>query len=851
MLRRVKAAVEKGLAKKEETLVEVSMTLLQMKCYRAIYERNPDLIAYLAKGGGESKTTTSKTPNMMNMVMELRKCCNHPYLIRGVEESVLEGLKSEGKTMEEVGQELIKASGKLFLLDRLLSKLIDSGHKVLIFSQMVRLLDILEEYLNYKKYKYERIDGGVRGNDRQAAIDRFSAPGSDKFVFLLCTRAGGVGINLTAADTVIIYDSDWNPQNDIQAQARCHRIGQKKLVKVYRFVTKDSYEEQMLDTASRKLGVDTAVLSTGSLDDKEEGKQKRELDESQINLLLKKGVYVAFGDGGQQQDYTEEDIEKILDRTSAPEDPAQEESAGQRAGLGAFSGKASFRTTNESKGEVQVTDRDFWKKVSPWILGQGKDANLTDGPRTRRQTRSFASEGEGTAKRGKKRTREESEKGDGEKGDKGEEEDKDDDIEEEQEDEGEDYEMEEDDDEDDAYVEAAGTKKSGRADTWSTAEKNRVRTSLLSFSYGRWADIKKVAKITRKTNEEVERYAKGLVKVVYDKVADKPDEKEAIKQLVEASGENFSDFEKVEPEPSIIKDEKMMEYLGRNVAKVIRGLENAGNIAQLIKECGEDFESVRKQVGKILNGKRRIKSIGMPEWWTNKEDASLLLGCWKYGVGKYDEMRRDETLTFVTKVKPKEKTEAKGDQATNEWLSTKDLNNRVKKLSRAISVKRSEPSSSTSSSGRSSKGGDRGNNNDKDEDRASKRRKTSRHSVDWSKREREEIEAAFAAYGPRSNEDGEHLWGQILEKTNLSRDKTEAMVDEYYCSWLAKCTKTVKESKDKSKKQLSESEQVERERKIEKSMQIMKQILMFTNLRNKILRSYLSKKFGKVDVSTV
>jgi SNF2 family DNA or RNA helicase len=104
---------------------------------------------------------------------------------------------------------MVQASGKLVLLDKLLPKLKEGGHRVLIFSQMTRCLDILSDYLRGKGYLFERIDGGVRGDARQAAIDRFSIPDSPIFVFLLCTRAGGVGINLTAADTCIIYDSDW------------------------------------------------------------------------------------------------------------------------------------------------------------------------------------------------------------------------------------------------------------------------------------------------------------------------------------------------------------------------------------------------------------------------------------------------------------------------------------------------------------------------------------------------------------------------------------------------------------------------------------------------------------------
>ena len=149
----------------------------------------------------------------------------------------------------------------MVLLDKLLPKLQSQGHRVLLFSQMTHMLDIIQDYLTLKGYLFERIDGGVKSNDRQAAIERFSAPGSDRFIFLICTRAGGVGINLTAADTVIIYDSDWNPQNDIQAQARCHRIGQDKAVKVYRLITNRTYEMEMFQRANLKLGLDKAVLN--------------------------------------------------------------------------------------------------------------------------------------------------------------------------------------------------------------------------------------------------------------------------------------------------------------------------------------------------------------------------------------------------------------------------------------------------------------------------------------------------------------------------------------------------------------------------------------------------------------
>jgi len=212
MLRRLKEDVEKTIAPKEETIVEVELTNMQKKYYRAILERN---FSFLSKG-----TSSANIPNLMNTMMELRKCCIHPYLLNGAEEQIQWDYRLNHNLPESdpdlYYKALVHSSGKMVLVDKLLPKLKSSGHRVLIFSQMVRCLDILEDYLIFRKYPYERLDGRIRGPVRQAAIDRFSRPDSDRFVFLLCTKAGGLGINLTAADTVIIYDSDWNPQNDLQ-----------------------------------------------------------------------------------------------------------------------------------------------------------------------------------------------------------------------------------------------------------------------------------------------------------------------------------------------------------------------------------------------------------------------------------------------------------------------------------------------------------------------------------------------------------------------------------------------------------------------------------------------------------
>lgn len=157
-------------------------------------------------------------------------------------------------------QKLLRGSGKLLLLDKLLCRLKETGHRVLIFSQMVRMLDILAEYLQRRHFPFQRLDGSIKGEIRKQALDHFNAEGSQDFCFLLSTRAGGLGINLATADTVIIFDSDWNPQNDLQAQARAHRIGQKNQVNIYRLVTARSVEEDIVERAKRKMVLDHLVI---------------------------------------------------------------------------------------------------------------------------------------------------------------------------------------------------------------------------------------------------------------------------------------------------------------------------------------------------------------------------------------------------------------------------------------------------------------------------------------------------------------------------------------------------------------------------------------------------------------
>ncbi|KAF8177441.1 SNF2 family N-terminal domain-containing protein [Pholiota molesta] len=260
LLRRVKADVEKSLLPKKEINIYVGLTDMQRKWYRSVLEKDIDAVNGLT-GKKEGKT------RLMNMVMQLRKVTCHPYLFDGAE-------PGPPYTTDE---HLIQNSGKMIILDKLLGSMKEKGSRVLIFSQMSRVLDILEDYCLFRGYKYCRIDGSTAHEDRITAIDEYNKPGSEKFIFLLTTRAGGLGINLTTADVVVLYDSDWNPQADLQAMDRAHRIGQTKQVYVFRFITEGSVEERMLERAAQKLRLDQLVIQQGRTQQAKAAANKEEL----------------------------------------------------------------------------------------------------------------------------------------------------------------------------------------------------------------------------------------------------------------------------------------------------------------------------------------------------------------------------------------------------------------------------------------------------------------------------------------------------------------------------------------------------------------------------------------------
>ncbi|KAL0227520.1 hypothetical protein RCL1_003664 [Eukaryota sp. TZLM3-RCL] len=244
LLRRLKSDVADQLPGKREIIIKVPLSAWQSVLYNRIaVDRTASMT---------SATGKQTTKGMQNTLMQLRKVCNHPWIF--FENGIYDVTPSE---------DLIRVSGKFLVLDRLLPKMKATGHKVLIFTQMVQIMDFLGLFLSFRGFKYLRLDGGTKADERGHLLDAFNDPSSDYFVFLLSTRAGGLGLNLQTADTVIIFDSDWNPQADLQAQDRAHRIGQRNEVRVLRLCTITPIEENILSRAHHKLDIDSKIIQAG------------------------------------------------------------------------------------------------------------------------------------------------------------------------------------------------------------------------------------------------------------------------------------------------------------------------------------------------------------------------------------------------------------------------------------------------------------------------------------------------------------------------------------------------------------------------------------------------------------
>ncbi|KAI6207680.1 Helicase [Aphelenchoides besseyi] len=734
MLRRLKEDVEKTLKPKEETIIEVQLSNIQKKYYRAIMERN---FSHLLK--------STNQPSLMNVLMELRKCCNHPFLLKGAEEQIVSELRS---THPEKNEEefqlfsLIESSGKFSLLDKLLPKLQKDGHKVLIFSQMVKVLDILEEYLSYKNYTYERLDGNIRGDLRQAAIDRFSRPDSDRFVFLLATRAGGLGINLTAADTVIIYDSDFNPQSDSQAQARCHRIGQKKMVKVYRLITTNTYEREMFDKASLKLGLDRAVLQSMN------PKDNQQMTKKEVEDLLKKGAYGAVMDEDNEgSKFSEEDIDTILQRRT--------QTIRLEPGVkGSTFAKASFTSTS-NREDIDIDDPNFWDKWAKKanvVLETGENNLIVSEPRSRRKrfeenykglNEGGSEEGEDTdedsvepatsknrsgrgslefskSRSGKKRRRA---------------------------------------DEDDDYVNYTPDEL-----TFNKSEYFKVEKLLSSWGWGRWKAIKEHCETTLNEND-IEHISRTLLLHCIREYRGDEKCREFVWQLIIPENgaigkggkkgviggglyhEGWAALPEYNP-PAFAVDSSFQRHVHRHANKLLQRMFQLFVLqAHLISNNVKDSALLEKSHKDIELDVPSAGDQPLPNW-DLECDKSYLIGIYKHGMENFEAMRTDPKLCFI-------------DKNIDEMPTTLEMNTRFKRIVVLLSKKLEAAVSHAQNSAR------------------------------WPREEEAEFMRLLRIYGVKDDHEGHNVinWNRFRElSTNLQRKTDAEMLEELYCV-LAMCTK--------------------------------------------------------------
>ncbi|XP_003747940.1 chromatin-remodeling complex ATPase chain Iswi [Galendromus occidentalis] len=340
LLRRLKSEVEKKLPPKKEVKIYVGLSKMQREWYTKCLMKDIDVV------NGAGKVDKMR---LLNILMQLRKCCNHPYLFDGAE-------PGPPYTTDE---HLVYNCGKMVVLDKLLPRLKEQGSRVLIFSQMTRMLDILEDYCYWRNWQYCRLDGQTPHEDRTKSIIEYNRPGSEKFVFMLSTRAGGLGINLYTADIVILFDSDWNPQADLQAMDRAHRIGQLKPVKVFRFVTENTIEERIVEKAEVKLRLDKMVIQQGRLVD-----NSNKLGKDEMMSMIRHGADKIFA--SKESEITDEDIDAILEKAERK----TEEQNKKYEAMGESSLRNFTMDTQENKGYsvYNFEGEDFREK--------GKNAGL-------------------------------------------------------------------------------------------------------------------------------------------------------------------------------------------------------------------------------------------------------------------------------------------------------------------------------------------------------------------------------------------------------------------------------------------------------------------------------------------
>ncbi|CAO0790446.1 unnamed protein product [Mucor circinelloides] len=784
MLRRFKEDVEKTIPVKEETVIEVELTNPQKKWYRAILEKN---FSFLRKGAKSNK----EMPQLRNIMMQLRKCCIHPYLLDGAEEVIVND--SGARNVQDQFKCLIDSSGKLVLIDKLLRKLFEGNHKVLIFSQFTSCLDILSDYLRGRQYPHERIDGSIPGEQRQASIDRFSTlPINQSFVFLLCTRAGGVGINLTAADTCIIFDSDWNPQNDLQAQARCHRIGQTKPVQVYRLICRNTYEKDMFDRAGMKLGLDKAVMqrmnnnannNTPSPDEEAAHVSKNELNRKEIEDLLKKGAYGAVMDEEESKQFCEEDIDQILERrTTVIRHEGNEK--------GSIFSKATFSSSTGQ--DVKLDDPDFWEK---WATKANLDVNevqdenelIVYEPRRRRQVQRF---GLRTA--------------DGA------------------------YDSNDNADDSDAYEEE--TEKSRKRDgirPWTLSEKTKYERKLMIYGYGPWKQMQ--VHFPRRTEKDLKAATKCLMRKVKHVIEANSEEDRKLIQDIETILQSEADDE---------SHDENVPYIGANKRQIAEFksflIEAPQDYIEHIERKGRNFllriqmlHMVRDRI--VPKDWEEAKRLPIPkvtgslpcDWWGESEDRDLLLGICKHGYQQYLTMRKDKEFCFFGKKYDDSKAGTlqeddddldkhqddgsdfggSDDATIYVWPSKADIGMRLRRIIAAFLreqglEKRRRALADGAVAGKSpaAAGGAGGGSS-----RSSRQRSRAGDSGNrWQKKNRSDFLRTILSFGVETVPGDPNIkWDRFREISGLDK-RTDASLDAYYVKFMTACKEIMKRQQQKT-----------------------------------------------------
>ncbi|XP_017784542.1 PREDICTED: ATP-dependent helicase brm isoform X2 [Nicrophorus vespilloides] len=370
LLRRLKKEVESQLPDKVEYIIKCDMSGLQ----RVLYKHMQSKGVLLTDGSEKGNKGKGGSKALMNTIVQLRKLCNHPFMFQNIEEKYCDHVGMAGGVIS--GPDVYRASGKFELLDRILPKLKATNHRVLLFCQMTQLMTIMEDYLSWRGFGYLRLDGTTKAEDRGDLLKKFNSRHSEYFLFLLSTRAGGLGLNLQTADTVIIFDSDWNPHQDLQAQDRAHRIGQQNEVRVLRLMTVNSVEERILAAARYKLNMDEKVIQAGMFDQKSTGSERQQFLQS-----------ILHQDGDDEEEENEvpddENVNQMVARSEAEFEIFQKMDLERRREEAKLGSARKGRLLEESELPDWLVKED--DEVECWAYEDPEESILGRGTRQRKE----------------------------------------------------------------------------------------------------------------------------------------------------------------------------------------------------------------------------------------------------------------------------------------------------------------------------------------------------------------------------------------------------------------------------------------------------------------------------------